>query len=91
VIKTTVGYLPGEIALYGKMTAAKFLEYMSALQPPKRSDYVKQLVKDFRFDLNQSIGKLSKGNRQKLGIIQAFMHQPEVLILDRTNRRGLIH
>jgi len=53
------------------MTGRQFLEYMSALQRPKRSDYVKQLVKDFRFDLNQSIGKLSKGNRQKLGIIQA--------------------
>lgn len=82
IIKKTLGYLPGEIALYPKMTGRQFLDYMAALQPPKRSGYVNQLIKHFRFDPNQLIGKLSKGNRQKLAIIQAFMHEPEVLILD---------
>src|SRR3989344_9260160 len=82
VIKSFLGYLPGEIAFYPKMTGRQLLEYMADLSPPKRSSYVNQLIKHFRFDPNLPIGKLSKGNRQKLGIIQAFMHEPEVLILD---------
>ena len=81
-VKKHVGYLSGEIALYNKMTGRQFLNYMTALQPPKRPAYVKALVKLFKADLNQKIGKLSKGNRQKIAIIQAFMHEPAVLILD---------
>lgn len=81
-IKAKIGYLSGEIALYPKMTGRQFLEYMSQLQPAKRKDYQRQLVRLFNFTSGQKIINLSKGNRQKLGIIQAFMHQPEVLILD---------
>jgi ABC-2 type transport system ATP-binding protein len=81
-VKSKVGYLSGEIALYPKMTGRQFLEYMSELQPPKRKDYQRQLVRLFEFTSSQKIGNLSKGNRQKLGLIQAFMHEPEILILD---------
>ena len=81
-VKSKVGYLSGEIALYPKMTGRQFLEYMSDLQPPKRKDYQRQLTRLFEFTSGQKIGNLSKGNRQKLGLIQAFMHQPEILILD---------
>ncbi|HSX18320.1 MAG TPA: ABC transporter ATP-binding protein [Candidatus Saccharimonadales bacterium] len=81
-IKSKVGYLSGEIALYPKMTGRQFLEYMSDLQPPKRASYMRELIRLFNFEQNQKIGNLSKGNRQKLGIIQAFMHEPDVLILD---------
>ena len=81
-IKSKVGYLSGEIALYPKMTGRQFLQYMSQLQPPKNVNYARQLIRLFEFNSSQKIGELSKGNRQKLGIIQAFMHQPEVLILD---------
>ncbi len=81
-IKSKVGYLSGELALYPKMTGRHFLEYMGQLLPAKRPKYSKELIKLFKFEANQKIGNLSKGNRQKLGIIQAFMHEPEVLILD---------
>ncbi len=81
-IKAKVGYLSGEIALYPKMTGRQFLEYMSRLQPPKKPAYQRDLIRLFDFEVDQKIGNLSKGNRQKLGIIQAFMHEPEVLILD---------
>ena len=81
-IKSSVGYLSGEVALYPKMTGRQFLKYMSDLQPPKRASYVTELSKRFGAVLNQRIGSLSKGNRQKIGIIQAFMHQPKVFILD---------
>ena len=81
-IKSKVGYLRGEIALYSKMSGGQLLDYMSHLQPLKQPTYLRQLVRLFEFSTSQKIGQLSKGNRQKLGIIVAFMHQPEVLFLD---------
>lgn len=81
-IKKTVGYLAGDVQLYLKATGRQFLDYMEALQPAKTAGYKSSLVKRFGATLNRPIGDLSKGNRQKLGIIQAFMHEPEILILD---------
>lgn len=80
--KACTGYLAGEVALYGKPTGRQFLAYMAALQPPKHHEYLDDLVKRFDVTLDQPIATLSKGNRQKLGIVQAFMHEPDVLILD---------
>jgi ABC-2 type transport system ATP-binding protein len=81
-IKQHVGYLAGDVALYLKMTGSDLLRYLQELQPIKHSDYFTKLVVDFDADLSKPIGQLSKGNRQKIGIIQALMHEPEVLILD---------
>ena len=81
-VKRHVGYLPGEIALYGNMTGRHFLHYMAELQPLKNKGYLTELVHRFDADINKPIDTLSKGNRQKIGLIQAFMHEPEVLILD---------
>ncbi len=81
-IKAKIGYLPGEIKLYGKMTGGDFLTYMAQLQKLKRPTHLKELIRTFKFNPDVRISNLSKGNRQKVGIIQAFMHEPEVLILD---------
>lgn len=81
-VKRQVGYLAGEVALYRRMTGRQFLGYMTALQPLKHRQYFKELVERFGAELHKPIQELSKGNRQKLGVIQAFMHEPEVLILD---------
>jgi ABC-2 type transport system ATP-binding protein len=81
-VKRHVGYLAGDVALYNNITGARFLDYMAALQPLPDPSYRDRLVQDFEADLNKPLGTLSKGNRQKIGIIQAFMHQPTVLILD---------
>jgi ABC-2 type transport system ATP-binding protein len=81
-VKERVGYLSGEVALYSRMTGQEFLRYMAALQPLKRPNYLKALTRTFRAELNKPIEQLSKGNRQKIGLLQAFMHEPEVLILD---------
>jgi ABC-2 type transport system ATP-binding protein len=81
-VKRHVGYLAGEVTLYRRMTGRQFFDYMSSLQPLKDTEYFKKLVKDFGAELDRPIDTLSKGNRQKLGLIQAFMHQPDVLILD---------
>jgi len=81
-IKRHVGYLSGEIALYSKMTARQFLQYMGELQPPYNTKYVNELAERFQANLDVKIRDLSKGNRQKIGLLQAFMHKPKVLILD---------
>lgn len=81
-IKRHVGYLAGDAAFYPKMTGKQFLEYMADLQPPKHREYVRHLLKVFEADVNKPIKTLSKGNRQKFGVIQALMHEPEVVILD---------
>lgn len=81
-IKRSLGYLAGDVALYGKMTGQQFLSYMAELQPPKHSKYQHELAAMLKSDLSRPINTLSKGNRQKIGLIQAFMHEPELLILD---------
>ncbi|MDB5175978.1 MAG: transporter ATP-binding protein [Candidatus Saccharibacteria bacterium] len=82
-VKKHIGYLAGDIALYKKPTGKELLDFMSSLQPSTgTASYRKVLEKRFQADLAKPIGTLSKGNRQKIGIIQAFMHQPRVLILD---------
>jgi len=81
-VKRHVGYLAGEIALYEHLTGQEFLDYMADLQPVKSTGYVAELVRRFQADTSKPLGTLSKGNRQKFGLIQAAMHQPEVLILD---------
>lgn len=80
--KRHVGYLAGEISLYDHMTGKEFLTYMAHLQPLKTKGYATELMKRFETDGNKPLGDLSKGNRQKFGLIQAVMHEPDVLILD---------
>ncbi|MBI4034469.1 ABC transporter ATP-binding protein [Candidatus Saccharibacteria bacterium] len=81
-LKASIGYLAGDVALYPKMTGHQFLAYLTGLQPPKRQRYVDGLARLFQAELGKKIGDLSRGNRQKLGLIQAFMHEPAILILD---------
>ena len=75
-----IGYLPGDVALHSKPTGRELLDFLSDLQGA--TAYRQTLEKRFQADLHKPIGTLSKGNRQKIGIIQAFMHEPTVLILD---------
>lgn len=81
-LKRSIGYLAGDVALYPKMTGQQFLDYMKSLTPVKHPAYLKQLVETYGAEMHKPIHQLSKGNRQKIGLIQAFMHEPEVLILD---------
>jgi ABC-2 type transport system ATP-binding protein len=81
-IKKSVGYLSGDFAIYPKMTGENYLKYMGELQPPASSKYVQELIKRLKAEPKKRMGDLSRGNRQKFGIIQAFMHKPDILILD---------
>lgn len=82
LVKKSIGYLSGDFAIYPKMTGEQYLAYMGELQPPVSKQYVQELVKRLKAEPRKRMGDLSRGNRQKFGIIQAFMHQPKVLILD---------
>ncbi|MEW6182339.1 MAG: ABC transporter ATP-binding protein [Bacillota bacterium] len=77
-----VGYLPGEPSLYENLTGAEFLRYFGRLRGGVDWDYVKELAERLRCSLGQRIGSLSHGGKQKIGLIQAFMHKPELIILD---------
>lgn len=81
-IKRRVGYLAGDVALYSKVTGAELLDYLGQLHGNVDTTYRKKLEQRFEADTHKPIGTLSKGNRQKIGILQALMHRPDVLILD---------
>ena len=81
-IHRRVGYLPGEFGLYDQLTGAEYLAYLAALRGDVDEQHVRELAERFRLDLSARIRSLSHGNRQKLALIQAFMHRPELLILD---------
>jgi ABC-2 type transport system ATP-binding protein len=81
-VKQHVGYLAGEIALPTKLTGRQLLEYLAAMQPTKTKSAVSELSKRFEAQLDRPLATLSKGNRQKIGLVQALMHQPDVLMLD---------
>ena len=81
-IKRSVGFLSSDMAMYPKMTGRQFLAYMAELQPTTNHSYRRELTKRLRAEPTKRLGDLSRGNRQKFAIIQALMHQPDVLILD---------
>ena len=81
-IHRRVGYLNGELALYNNMTGEDLLKYLGNLRGGLDWKYVRELAARFQCDLPRRIQGLSMGNKQKLGLLQAFMHKPELLILD---------
>ena len=80
-IRRRVGYLPGDFVTYDHMTGATVTEYFTNL---RGSDATKleTLCERYQLDLGRKIGQLSKGNKQKIGLVQAFMNDPDLLILD---------
>ena len=81
-IRRRVGYLPGDLVLYPSMTGGEFLLYFANLRRLDTTARVGELAERFELDLNRPIKQYSTGNRQKVGLINAFMHEPELLILD---------
>lgn len=81
-LRRRVGYLPGDFVVDGRQTSREFLTFLGNLRGGLAPTAMDGLAERFDLDLGLKIGSLSKGNRQKLGLIQAFMHDPELLILD---------
>jgi ABC-2 type transport system ATP-binding protein len=81
-IHRRVGYLNGELALWDNMTGEDLLKYLGNLRGGLDWKYVQSLAERFQCELSRRVQGLSLGNKQKLGLLQAFMHKPELLILD---------
>lgn len=81
-LRARIGYLPGELSLAGRMSAGEHLGYLAALRGGRGTARIQPLAERFRLDLSKPVRALSRGNKQKVGVIQAFMHDPDLLILD---------
>ena len=81
-LRARIGYLPGELAMAGRATAGTYLQHLSNLRRGAGRDRIGPLAERLGLELNRPIRGLSKGNKQKVGVVQAFMHSPELLVLD---------
>jgi len=85
-ILSDIGYLPGDIGLYKDLTGIQYLTYLMKLRQRGNCDRIRQrmgsLIDRFGIDVHRVIESYSKGMKQIIGIIQAFMHEPQLLILD---------
>ena len=77
-----VGYVPGDVALYDRLTGWELLTYLGSLRGGVDAEHVRLLAKRLDADLDRQLRTLSKGNRQKVAIVQALMGRPDLLILD---------
>jgi ABC-2 type transport system ATP-binding protein len=81
-LRRRIGYLPGDFTVDGRQSALELLTYLGNLRGGVPRAAMTRLAERLDLDLSTRIRSLSKGNRQKVGLVQAFMHEPELLILD---------
>jgi ABC-2 type transport system ATP-binding protein len=81
-VRRHVGYVPGELALYPRLTGREHLSFYAGLRGGVDPRGVNDLVERLDLDLDRPVADLSKGNRQKVALVQALMHRPELLVLD---------
>jgi ABC-2 type transport system ATP-binding protein len=81
-IDRRVSYVPGELSLYSDLTGRQLLTYLGNLQGGVDAVYRDKLIERLELDPDKRIKSLSRGNKQKVGLVAAFMIRPELLILD---------
>ena len=81
-IRARVGYLPGDLKLFDRMTGTQHLAWFGRARGGDEPSVTDDLVARFGVEMDRPVGELSKGNRQKVGLLLAFAHVPELLILD---------
>jgi len=81
-LRAQIGYLPGELVLEGAENVGELLGFFARLQGHVDPDWVSELSERLELDRTRKVKNLSKGNKQKVGIVQAFMHRPALLVLD---------
>ncbi len=82
-IRQRVGYLPGELSLYPNMTGQQFLDLIAGINGAKVDRaYRQSLYERLQLDPNRKMKQYSRGNKQKVGLVSAFMGKPDLLILD---------
>jgi ABC-2 type transport system ATP-binding protein len=81
-VRRRIGYLPGDLRLDPRYTATEVIAFFGALRGGVDEAVVNQLLERFDLDPNRPVRELSTGNRRKVGIVAAFAHRPDLLILD---------
>jgi len=81
-VRRRIGYLPGDLRLYERLTARELCLYFAHLRDLHGLGRAEEYAARLELPLDRPIGSLSKGNRQKVGLVQAFMHEPDLLVLD---------
>ncbi|MBN2050915.1 MAG: ABC transporter ATP-binding protein [Spirochaetales bacterium] len=82
-IRKRIGYLPGELKLYEHMTGSSYLKMIGSLDQKKPDGaYTEELCERLELDPRRKIKEYSRGNKQKIGVVAAFMGKPDLLILD---------
>jgi len=81
-IHRRIGYIPGEFSLYDRLTGGQTLEYFGNLRGGVDPAYRASLIERFDIDPSRRFKEYSKGNKQKIGLVVALQHQPDLLILD---------
>lgn len=81
-IRRSLGFLPADLALYPNLTGRRTIQYLANLRGGVDMARVDALAERFGAELDRKVGEYSSGNRQKIGLILAFMHNPRVVILD---------
>lgn len=81
-IQKSLGYLPGEIAFLSDMTGSEYIKMVAKMRGMTDMSYAEELLDLFKINPNANLKRMSKGMKQKIGIVTAFMHDPEVLLLD---------
>ena len=81
-IHRRIGYIPGEFALYDRLTGGQTIEYFGNLRGGVDRAYRDELIKRLDIDTSRKFKEYSKGNKQKVGLVIALQHRPELLVLD---------
>lgn len=81
-VRSMLGNLPGEFALEDRMTGEKLLKLFARLRGVESLDYAYELADRIDAELQRPLRRLSRGNKQKIGLMQAMFHKPPLLILD---------
>jgi ABC-2 type transport system ATP-binding protein len=80
--RARTGFVPGEFAFDEQVTGEELLDLLADLRGAGDRGYARELARRFEADLGRSLGHLSRGNRQKIGLIQALVHRPAVVVMD---------
>ncbi|WES63667.1 ABC transporter ATP-binding protein [Microbacter sp. GSS18] len=81
-LRRRIGFIPGELRLEGRVKGGALLRHLAEISGPVAPGAIEELAERISLDLTRPVRTLSKGNKQKLGLVQAFMHKPELLVLD---------
>lgn len=81
-VQARLGYIPGEISFFDDMSGTEFLRFIADYRKIGTHGRTQELLELFELDPKSKIKKMSKGTKQKLGIVAAFMHDPDIILLD---------